>query len=189
MSTLINSPSSAHCTPASWAWEHPVIPRYFIAFLHSNSEFSVPLQMSFVSHIGRPRPPPNVEPWNNSTAFEKFNIRHATWPSLMVHRSSQTVPHSPKWKTSTRPIELDGPPTRRTTGATMENEEIFTPLFLKRKDNANQNSSSIRRKVMLLKDTVYFFVKGFTETCPRSNHRINNSARFYWGERASTVCI
>lgn len=114
VSTLSNSPDSAQWTPASWAWEHPVFLRYFIAFLHTNSEFSVPLQTSLVSHIG-PEPAPNVHPLNNFTAFEKFNILHATWPSLMVQRSSQIVPHSPKANSSTRPIELAGPPARRAT--------------------------------------------------------------------------
>ena len=159
--TLSNSPFSAHCTPASCAWEHSVTPRYSIAFLHSNSEFSVPLQRSFVSHIG-PKPAPNVEPWNKCTAFEKFSIRHATWPSLMVQWSSQTVPHSPKTNTSTRPIELAGPPARRTT---MENELIMLLWTLlhhccqnREKRKLNQNSSTFQRKFRKLQMVRSFIV-------------------------------
>lgn len=61
-------------------------------------------------------PCPILAPVRASLALPKPSSRHTTVAARMFQLSSQTVPHSPFFSTSTRPSPILAPPFRRTRG-------------------------------------------------------------------------
>lgn len=84
---------------------------------------SVPWQRTSFSQMG-PVPSPNQAPWGAETASPQSSSRHTTATSSMSQSSSQTVPHFPRWKTSTRPMQRLGPPVRRTEKGPADKERL-----------------------------------------------------------------
>lgn len=74
---------------------------------------SVPTQCTSFNQMG-PVPSPNQAPGGAERASPQSSSRHTTATSRISQSSSHTVPHSPWWKTSTRPMQRFGPPVRRT---------------------------------------------------------------------------
>lgn len=65
-------------------------------------------------------PWPNRPPDRASLAVPKPSSRHTTVADSRFHLSSQMVPHSPFFNTSTRPSPTMAPPRRRTNGCWRE---------------------------------------------------------------------
>ena len=111
-----------HHTPASSSWLQLLSPSALLEG-HCRRLVSVPTQLRLSIQI-LPVACPNLGPpeYTASTPA-KPSWRHTTAASSASQLSSQTVPHSPRMNTSTRPSELSRPPTRRTPAVTGESEQ------------------------------------------------------------------
>ena len=111
--THLNIPSGTRQrTPASSEWPQLLTPRP--RFEHSKRHDSFPKQLTS-SRTMVPVPGPNAADETASRAPAKPRDRQTTMASFVPQPSSQTVPHSLLYLTSTRPSESEVPPTRRTS--------------------------------------------------------------------------
>lgn len=96
--------------PASSLWSQSCSPKPLCR--QSMRYFSSPVQ-STSSNQTWSWPLPKKDLYLAATAVPQFNSRHVTATSCMPHLSSQTVPHIPSWKISTRPEHRSVPFTSR----------------------------------------------------------------------------
>ena len=117
------APAGLQTTPASSLCKQSCPPQPPCG--HSVTVLSVPSQFTLASHIG-PRPLPNAPP-SRAVPPEYPSDWHTTKASGSSQPSSQTVPHTPLCRTSTRPDRSSGPPTRRVSAAQKKQTRIHTP--------------------------------------------------------------
>ena len=99
-------------TPASSLWLQLWDPNPL--WLHSLSFDSLPLHVTSSNQMG-PLPGPKRAPCGADRALPQPSCLHTTWASTSSQASSQTVPHSPRWKISTLPEQELFPPLARRT--------------------------------------------------------------------------
>ena len=100
-----------HTTPASSEWPQSWIP--VPEWVHDAKDVSLPVQETSSSKIV-PVPCPNLALPGADIGDPCPSCRQTTWASVVLHPSSQTVPHSLLMYTSTRPSLPVLPPMRRT---------------------------------------------------------------------------
>ena len=103
-----------HTTPESSRCAQSFTPRS--ALLQYSNELSFPKHWTLSIHIG-PVPFPNDCPFVAAVAWGSPSMRHTTYASSMLQKSSHTVPQTPLTEISTRPSFGELPSVRRTSKA------------------------------------------------------------------------